>query len=259
MATEKMIGIVGGMGPYAGLDLNRKIFDQTIAKRDQDHLRTVLISFSEDIADRTEYLTGKIHINPAKEAYRIIQKMGMLGVEIAGIPCNTFHAPDIFNPLTEIMEKEKCKIRILHMIREVERHIRKYFPKIRSIGVICSEGTLRSRVYNRVFETQGFEIIYPEKSFQEDVHAAIYDDEYGIKATSYPVTERSRMLLNSTINHLSAKGSAGIILGCTETPLAIGEKEMRGIPLIDSTLVLARALIEDVAPEKLKPFSAEKI
>ena len=41
-----VIGIVGGVGPFAGLDLNAKVFDQTLATRDQEHLETVLVSAS---------------------------------------------------------------------------------------------------------------------------------------------------------------------------------------------------------------------
>ncbi|RPI41687.1 MAG: aspartate racemase, partial [Bacteroidetes bacterium] len=58
-----MIGIVGGMGPYAGLDLLRKIYDNTLAGSDQEHLDTILISLSSRIPDRTEYLLGKENLN----------------------------------------------------------------------------------------------------------------------------------------------------------------------------------------------------
>ena len=56
MAGDPMIGIVGGVGPYAGLDLTKKIFDQTLAGSDQEHLPVILVSRPDEIADRTEYL-----------------------------------------------------------------------------------------------------------------------------------------------------------------------------------------------------------
>ena len=62
---EKIIGIVGGVGPYAGIDLVRKIFDQTIAKSDQEHLSINLLSFPKDIEERTLFLLSKITVNPA--------------------------------------------------------------------------------------------------------------------------------------------------------------------------------------------------
>ena len=48
-----MIGIVGGVGPYAGLDLLRKLLDNTLANSDQEHLDTVLLSLPSGIMDRT--------------------------------------------------------------------------------------------------------------------------------------------------------------------------------------------------------------
>ena len=58
-----MIGIVGGIGPYAGLDLLKKVFDNTLANSDQEHLDTILLSMPSKIEDRTEYLIGKVKIN----------------------------------------------------------------------------------------------------------------------------------------------------------------------------------------------------
>ena len=68
---NKMIGIVGGMGPYAGLDVARKIFDLTQAKKDQDHVPLTLISNPERIEDRTEFICGKTDINPGIEKTNI--------------------------------------------------------------------------------------------------------------------------------------------------------------------------------------------
>ena len=59
-----MIGIVGGVGPYAGLDLMRKVFDQTLAGGDQEHVDALLFSLPSGIADRTEYLEGRVEQNP---------------------------------------------------------------------------------------------------------------------------------------------------------------------------------------------------
>ena len=49
----KTIGIVGGVGPYAGLDLMKKIFDNTEARHDQGHLDVLLVNSPRLIDDRT--------------------------------------------------------------------------------------------------------------------------------------------------------------------------------------------------------------
>ena len=55
--SEKVIGIVGGMGPEATLDLYREILQATPAQKDQDHLR-VIIDSNPKIPDRTPAITG---------------------------------------------------------------------------------------------------------------------------------------------------------------------------------------------------------
>ena len=65
-----IIGIVGGVGPLAGLDLQAKIVAQTIAGRDQDHLPVVSLSWPGPIPDRTEYLLGRVAENPAQMCIR---------------------------------------------------------------------------------------------------------------------------------------------------------------------------------------------
>ena len=58
----KLIGVVGGMGTDAGIDLLKKIADNTVAGKDQDHLPVIMISKPESIMDRTEYLFGEVNV-----------------------------------------------------------------------------------------------------------------------------------------------------------------------------------------------------
>ena len=55
---EKIIGILGGMGPEATIDLFYKIIKFTPAEKDQDHLR-IIIDNNPKIPDRTAAILGK--------------------------------------------------------------------------------------------------------------------------------------------------------------------------------------------------------
>ncbi len=59
------------------------------------------------------------------------------------------------------------------------------------------------------------------------------------------------MLLDAT-EHLAARGAEAVILGCTELPLAVPEAMHAGVPLVNSTRALARALIAATHPAKLR-------
>ena len=253
MKKSKIIGVVGGVGPYAGLDLNKKIFDQTRAVTDQDHVPVILVSLSDQIPDRTEFLSGKLAQNPAEPIARIIKNLPALGVKVVGIPCNTAHAPRIFNRILQILQQNKIRIKVLNMIGETARYTRKSHPAVKKVGLLGTSGTVNADVYGQIMRPLGLDIIYPSEDFQHKlVHDAIYNKKYGIKAQSSPVSARAQLQLLKAAVQLKQKGAQLIILGCTEIPLALSGKKIAGLPVLDPTLILARALIREVAPGKLK-------
>jgi aspartate racemase len=85
------------------------------------------------------------------------------------------------------------------------------------------------------------------------IQPAIYDPLFGIKACGRATAE-SRANLRLGVEQLRSKGAEGLILGCTEIPLALPEKEIEGMTVIDPALILARALIAAVDPVRLLPL-----
>ncbi len=118
-----MIGIVGGVGPYAGLDLAKNVFDNTQANVDQDHLPLVMMSVPETILDRTEYLLHIVDDNPGRSIANVILRMETVGATVAGIPCNTAHATEIFNLTKKVLAEGKANIILLSMIEETIKAI----------------------------------------------------------------------------------------------------------------------------------------
>jgi len=256
MSNIKTIGIVGGVGPHAGLDLNEKIFSQTIARTDQEHLDVLLFSYSAHITDRTKYLIGNTQINPALGIYEVLAKLETAGAEVAGIPCNSSHVPHIWDEINRNLSEKKHRIKLVNMIEETGRFIKTQFLQVTKIGVLGTTGTVRSEVYTQTLSQYGYEIFYPDQEIQEKkVHQSIYNSDYGIKAQSSPVADQAKKNLYNAIDHLIEKKVEAIILGCTEIPIAIKDTKIKGRPIIDATLILARSLIMAVAPEKLQPIS----
>jgi len=250
-----MIGIVGGIGPYAGLDLLRKVFDNTIAGKDQDHIDTILLSMPSSILDRTEYLVGKVKENPGLAIAEVAKRLEMAGAMVAGIPCNTAHVSEIFQPILDELLMEGCRIKVLHMIHETISFLAGTFPKIKRIGVLSTTGTYLNSVYKDALEAKGYEVFRPRSEMQEQlIHPAIYHPEYGIKSVSNPVQSKAKNNLLEGFSYLKERGAEAVILGCTEIPIAFSEKYIEGMVAIDPTTVLARALIQYDTPEKLKPY-----
>lgn len=246
-----MIGIVGGVGPYAGLDLAKKVMDNTRAGLDQEHIPLKLISSPHLIADRTEFLEGRIAENPAFALAELLRALERSGATVAGIPCNTAHAPRIFDIIEVELRRQGSNIHVLHMIREVAKYVGEQLPHSRKIGVLSTTGTWASGLYLHELERIGKVVQRPEAEAQEQVHASIYHPDWGIKAQSNPISEFSREILLRESRALLDRGAETIILGCTEISLFHAQIGNQEIPGIDPTEILARALIRETMPQKL--------
>lgn len=253
MEQENIIGVIGGMGPYAGIDLVRKLFDLTDAAKDQEHLPVALHSFPSRIRDRSTFLFENSGENPGEAIAEIALGLDRLGAGIVGIPCNTAHAPAIFDVIQERLRDAGAKIRILHMIRETAQFLRNESEGIDRIGVLSTTAVYRLGLYKTALETEGFDVVLPDDNVQENiVNRTIFDPTYGIKAQAHPVSLIARQSLLNAIEHLHEKGAQAVVLGCTELPLAIPEDEIESTAVIDPTEVLARALIHGSYPDRLR-------
>ena len=248
-----MIGIVGGVGPYAGLDLARNIFDNTRAEADQDHLDLVMLSVPQTITDRTEFLMGREATNPAKAIATVILKMARIGATVVGVPCNTAHAEEIFPLIVQYIRDAEAPVQLVNMARETVKAIREQFPEVKNVGVLSTTGTYKFGIYAKPLKQAKLKVFAPDFAIQDEVvHAAIYNREYGIKAKSNPVTQKARKDLLEVAHQLIDQGAELLIKGCTEIVLAVPEEEIFGVPTIDPSVVLARQLVKLEAPEKLR-------
>ena len=256
--SDAKIGIVGGAGPYAGLDLAQKILEQTKAKNDQDYLPTLLISTPDQIEDRTRFLLGHSTQNPAHAISRNLNDLKTLGASVAGIPCNTAHAPAIRDVFLDNMKQSGNHLKILDMIAETIAFIQQNCPDVRTVGVLSTIGTWKADFYPQLLSASGYEVRTLDESQQQRLHDnALFNPEYGIKVQAHPVTAEARNFLLEGVDVLEKQGVQAIILGCTEIPLGIPERKIGETFFIDPGLILARALIREFNPEKLLPWTWE--
>ncbi len=250
---QGIIGIVGGMGPEAGLSLSGKITGSTIAASDQDHLPQILYSLPEMIPDRTEYITGNIKTNPAGGILQILKGMEQSGVTIAALACNSAHAPEIFDVVVSGLRQRKSKIRLLHMVDEVGDFISRHYSVGARVGVLGTTGTYRTRLYDRL-QKYGLTTVNISGQEQHQMHQAIYHPHFGVKSSAGIIPERAVSIMENAANSLIKSGAELIVMGCTELALIYSDRQFQGLPVIDSSEVLARALINAHSPGKLKPW-----
>ena len=247
-----IIGVIGGVGPYAGLDFVEKIFANTTANKDQDHLNCMLVSCSSIIPDRTAFIlqTPTELENPALGMFESARRLYMAGVRIAAVACNTAHAGIIFKTFCNMIKESLPGFRIINMLESAADHVKEYM-KITNLGLLATTGTHKSRVYHEYFRAEeGFTLYEPDMEGQNKIYEAIFNKDFGIKAQSSNISSRAKELIGQEIKNLINRGAKAIILGCTELPLAV-KGENYPVPLIDPGLITARRLIKITAPEKL--------
>ncbi|MFT4553878.1 MAG: aspartate racemase [Chlamydiales bacterium] len=252
MTNDKVIGIVGGVGPQAGIDLHSKIIKHTNSGgTDQGHLRVCHLSFADLIADRTEFLAKPNYLeNPAEGVNFVMNRLHEIGVEIVGIPCNTMHVPSILDPIKKLAGN--YEIEFVDMVEEVVSYLDEFMPGIKRIGVLSTQGTYDSQMYPNKLSAKGYSVLVPDKKIQVGcVQDAIYNREYGIKACSSEIDPRAHSRIMRGFKDLQIKGAQAVILACSEIPLVIREDMVDGVHIIDSTDILAKALVRAANPEKL--------
>tara|TARA_B110000114_G_scaffold182132_1_gene220829 strand:+ start:1282 stop:2028 length:747 start_codon:yes stop_codon:yes gene_type:complete len=216
-----MIGILGGMGTQAGLDYCNKLAMLNRGKIDQEYPLFILYNKSnipgrpESIGTHTNEISTLPKSSKNQTKYNKVLKSLLTGcrsLEKSGckfivIPCNTAHY--WYEDL-----QQRIKIPIINMPEEVFLHTKKNCKKNSKIGLLATDGTLKTEIYDKLFKNH-FIIIKPTKNLQvQSVNKTIKN----VKMGNVKLAEK---LIRPAINYLLKQKCKKIILGCTELPIAI--------------------------------------
>lgn len=226
----KTIGILGGMGPMATVNLAGAIVENTLAECDQQH-PPVIVDSNTRIPDRTAYLVGKSSEDPRVELLAAATRLEKSGAACIIMPCNTAHA--FYEDISA-----KVSIPFLHMIEETAKWITEKYPVQKRIGVLATQGTYRANVYRDGLRKYGLTQVVPDQRGQDEVTRVIYE---GVKANSFSFDFSG---YQKVIEDLKAINNVEIvILGCTELSVAQKIHPMKGI-FADPLQIIARAALK---------------
>ncbi len=164
----RTIGIIGGMGPLATVDLYAKIVYAAQGKKDRDHV-PVLLSGRPDIPDRAASIcgTGPSALPALLEEARRLEQAG---ADALCLGCNTAHF--YYNALAAAIG-----IPIFHMPRLAGTYCQ--HKRLHKVILLAAPGTYETGIYEKAFSGTGVEIIRPEPAVQRLTAQCIYE---GIKA-----------------------------------------------------------------------------
>ena len=199
-----MIGILGGMGTQAGLDFCSKLAKLYRGKLDQQYPMFILYNKS-NTPKRPENL--KKYYNVLDELVKGCKMLSKNKCKFIVMPCNTAHYwhHDI---------QKKIKIPLLSMPKEVFNYTKQNCKKNTKIGILCTEATLKTKVYHQYFDKK-YEFISPTKNLQKS------SVNKSIKYVKMGKVKEAEKALRPAVNQLIKKKCKKIILGCTELPIAL--------------------------------------
>ncbi|MBO5128966.1 MAG: amino acid racemase [Oscillospiraceae bacterium] len=232
-AQQKTLGVIGGLGPIATSHFMELVIRMTDAQRDQQHLDMV-IYHTPSIPDRSSFILDPTLPSPLESMIDLGRRLSEQGVGCIAIPCVTAHY--FHESLSQAIS-----VPIIHAPQETAIHLQN--AGIRTVGIMATDGTVSSGIFQKELEKRGITRVIPSKERQKDVMHLIFEC---IKANRPADMARFRQVAEE----LRENGAEVIILGCTELSL-IKRDHYIGAGFLDALEVLAQqAVVRCGAPLK---------
>jgi len=236
----KTVGVLGGMGPEATAYFFGELIRATKAASDQDHVPVIVYSLPQ-VPDRTGAILhgGRSPLPFLRRGLRALERAG---ADFAVMPCVTAH---FFHSKLAV----RSPLPVLNLLEEALAEVKRLHPVPESIGLIATDGTVRSGIVSCQFEAAGMRVLLPSARDQKRVMAAICGKK-GIKAGF--TAGRPREIILEVARALVRRGAGAVMAGCTEVPLVLRASDLP-VPLIEPMTIGARAAIK-LAGARLRPY-----
>ncbi len=231
---KPVLGIIGGVGPLATAYFMETVIKKTPTTSDQDNIPMIVFN-DPQIPDRTAYILDNDQPDPLPEMVKVARWLEDAGADYLAIPCNTAHY--FYDAIVDAVN-----IPVLNIMRVTSRHIAEGVDAGATVGLMATDGTVRSGVFQGYFEQCGLTTVVPDEQDQAHVTHLIYDC---VKANR-PYDAREFL---DVAERLHARGCDAVVVGCTELSviyqdlLANPDVEVPGW-LTDSLDVLAERCVE---------------
>ncbi len=224
------IGIIGGMGPEAGVEFHRLIIEATPATCDQEHLEVLCYS-RPGIPDRTESLRKDNGARFVEAVVDVAKVLVNAEVHVIAMPCITAHAR-----FAEIARH--VPVPLVDMVDLAAAEIILHHRKAQKIGILATDGTIRENIFSIALRGHGFEMIYLGNEHQRLLMRTIYAVKAGRRDTSISKTMRALMGV------LYDQGARAFVLACSELSLFYDDVTTVRVPVIDPLRVTAHHLVQ---------------
>ena len=223
-----IVGMLGGMGPLATIDFQRKVLEATSARGVQDHV-PLLVSCIPQIPDRIVAFRGHGE-SPLAAIVASGQRLVAGGAGVIVMPCNTAH-------LWFDAVQAALGLPMIHMVDAAIDDVRVAIGAQVRVGLLATEATLESGLYTqRAVGGSPIQWLLPTAREMADGVTP------GIAAVKAGQLEEARQHFVTAVQGMKQRGAGVLLLACTEIPLALDARRA-DMPMIDATAALARCAV----------------
>ena len=224
----KTIGLIGGMSWESTLEYYR-IINEAVKEKLGGFHSAEMVLYSVDFAEvealqhRGEWDRAAVLLTEAA------RRVEAAGADFALLATNTMHR--VFDEI-----RKGIRIPLLHIADVTGREIQA--RGLKRIGLLGTRFTMEQEFYKgKLARDFGIDVLIPDEAERRAIHGILYD-ELCLGA----VKDVSREVFRKIIGGLESRGAQGIVLGCTEIPLIVKQKDY-ALPLFDTTDLHARAAV----------------
>jgi len=213
--NSKRIGILGGMSYKSTIKYYELILEKYYEK-EHNFFYPEIVIFSLNFQKVIDYELMGVKNEYVQYLMEGIKNLEKSSVDLIIMAANSPHA--VFDEL-----KARTNVKILSIVEATAEKAKK--ENIKKLLLLGIKFTMQSTFYQDYFEKLGMDLITPREEEQDEIDRIIFD-ELVIGLFKQPSKKR----IIEIINNYNVEG---VILGCTELPLLIEQKDLK-INLFDT-------------------------
>ena len=227
----KTIGILGGVGPQTTAKVYLSIIKLIRESGEEKYPPIVIYNLPFPFVIEHEAIVQGINsekmIPYLVDGAKILEKSG---VDFGILPCNTLH-----KYMDEI--RKTVKFPFISILEETALTLKD--RKVKKVGILATETTIESKIYEDVLENNGINILYPSKDGQNIVNNII------VELLNETKNNLQGEKLESVCNALHGRGAEIILLACTDLQLIASDIKI-SVPIVDTTEILVNASVREM-------------
>lgn len=224
------IGIIGGIGPESTIEYYRMLIKLYRAKLNTNQYPEILLQ-SIDMTEMLDYVFNNEYDNLVEFLKSKIAILEQSNVDYVALASNTPHL--VFDKLSK-----SVNVKMISIVEETCKSILK--TGIKKVGLLGTNSTMSKGFYQSVAKNNGIEMVTPNEENQNYVH-----EKYMGELVFNQINPDTKKRLIQIVNELEDKEQIeGIILGGTELPLILEQKDFDKLKVFNTTEIHVNAILD---------------